>query len=61
MTENPTSTHLPRDEVEAYLAGELSAERETEVEEHLADCDLCTRMARELFASDPAFEEQTRP
>ncbi len=37
----------PTDEISAYIDGELDGERETELEGHLAGCDVCSRELNE--------------
>ena len=59
MTERSTTTHFALEELEAYFASDLAPERETEVEEHLADCDTCTQLARTLVPPPPSLERWT--
>jgi hypothetical protein len=52
-------THYAADELAAYLALELPEDREMEIEEHLAECDACTALARQSTALLPVVQQWT--
>jgi anti-sigma factor RsiW len=59
MANDALTGHFERDELEAYVAGDLSADREIQVEEHLAECLSCTQMSRAIIALDPLVDSLT--
>jgi hypothetical protein len=59
MTVHADGTHYSRTELEAYFDGGLTAARETQIEEHLAVCDACTTLSREVFAASGVLENWT--
>lgn len=59
MSDDVAISHLLRGELQAYLDGELMEARETQIEEHLAECDDCTALTREVNAPHPMFERWT--
>ncbi len=51
MTLEPKQGHLSSDELADYFLSLLPREREGQVEEHLADCEQCTRLGRQVHAA----------
>lgn len=47
MTESIDTSSCPRDEIAAYLDGELSSTLADEFEGHVRDCETCSRALRE--------------
>ena len=46
MDSDARPQHIPAAELLEYFEHRLPEERQTEIEEHLADCDACTALAR---------------
>jgi 3-dehydroquinate synthase class II len=51
--------HPNKEEIFAYIWKELAEEREIEVGEHLADCEVCVKLSREIFKTKIFWEGWT--
>ena len=56
MSDDSRAAHLLADELLDYFEEKLPDKRQCEVEEHLANCDPCTAMARNVRAFDEAWD-----
>jgi hypothetical protein len=51
MTEQPTGLHVGLEEFLDYFSSDALPEKQDLVEQHLAACDVCTELGRQVYAS----------
>jgi len=49
-------THLENDQLVDYFAGVWTLDQERMIEAHLADCEECSRSARQIYAEIEVFD-----
>lgn len=59
MRQEPSTVHIPPEELADYFDAALSEEREGEIEEHLAECTECTEEARRLHTFSSVWDSWT--
>src|SRR6266403_834737 len=60
MTEQPTGLHLGLEEFLDYFSSDALPEKQDLVEQHLAVCDACTELGRQVYASTLLIDRWSR-